>query len=802
MKILNTAAALLLSFSLFGVPMPVSAETAQNRCGDRITWSFDGADTLTLSGSGRMWDFEVYSDPDNPELPAQTPPVSIPWTAYADRIRRVRVEGDIENIGIKAFRGLYAAEEIILPDSVREIGGFAFYECTGLQALTLPDGLTAIGENGISHTGIREITLPDAIRQLGREAFSGNQSLTAVRIPEVPLEIGDACFAFCPALTEIAVPDAALSVGQNLMLGDDAWETLHQDDPFVMLNSWFLYTVHPADGEAVIPEGVTAIDPQCFDPWRVPTLCAVTLPDSLTELPDGLFRNSIYLQSVHIGAGVRTLPPELFRNCRSLREVTLPDGLSVIGAGAFSGCSALRTVRIPESVVQIGQDAFADAPFLESEELLICGNGILLKYNGGRNVLTLPAGIRAVADGAFLHTAVVSLTLPDTVRRLEPGCFQSVMLTEIILNDGLTEIPKGAFRDVRHLSAVSVPESVTDISDLCRDPEQIFTVSGKSGSAAERFADNAGLPFSDTGSVPHGPDMTLHPESECWSFRNSSAVFGKERVLSDDDRALLEQAALTVSDNWSGACFGMCATVLLAKNGIFRPQQIAPGAQTLSELSPDPAVLSLINYYHEMQQTAAFTEHTSQEYLPQTIYRMIRTAERIPDGASPFMICFDSSANGRHAIIGYGTEHGRWAYMGREWTERILTYDPNRIDFGDANCLYYDPEDFAVCIPAYQFQWNAAVPEHTTYLTMCGDTDILNTLPYPFAERFGAALPAGDVSGDGILAGDDVTMLLDDLLCRTQLSAAAAKRADITGDGRITAADLAALKRAVMRAAA
>lgn len=812
MKKLLNAVAVLLSASLFCIPVPVRAENAAaNRCGDRMTWQISGDGTLTISGSGEMWNYDPYSS-RKPEPDPSAVDGCPPWSLYSDSVRAVCVEEGVRDIGSYAFYEMYCLEDVTLPSTLRAVMPYAFSECPSLQAVTFPDGLERISDRAFAYTALTEVSLPDSVKTLGCGVFDGATELTSVTLREGLQTIGDNCFADCSALTDITFPESVISFGTDLMQNDTAWYRLHEAEPFVMLNSRTLYRYQGDSPDVEIPDGITQIDAACFTfpiiyedgdawVWEEPRtdIRSVTLPDSLTVLPEKLFSGNSGLKQLRLGSGVRTLPDALCQNCTALTEVILPDGLLCIGKLTFSGCSGLEAIRIPDSVQDIALTAFQGTAFLENADgFLICGSGLLLQYRGDVNVLTVPDGVTVICTDAFRYTDVVSLTLPETVRTLKPGCFASGTLTELLLNDGLTGIPENAFRSATGLSCVRIPESVTEISLCCCDADASFTVVGKAGSAAERFAAAQQLPFSETMPAAEGPDMTLDPEKDCWSFRNTASAFSTLNYLSDADCALLEQNGLAAETTWSGSCFGMCAAVLLAKNGLFTAQQIDSSAASLHALSPSQPVQSMINYLQCLQQTDLFRSDHANEFLQQTIFRMIRTAEQIPNGASPFMICFNSGKESRHAVIGYGCEEGSWKYMDRQWPARILVYDPNHGKFSDADCVYYDPVQFRICIPAYSFFWDSSVPTQRIFFKVCGDREVLNTPPYPFAERFGAAGIPGDADGSGTVGAEDVTVLLDYLLCKTELSADAAARADLSGDGILTAADLSLLKQLLL----
>ncbi len=106
-----------------------------------------------------------------------------------------------------------------------------------------------------------------------------------------------------------------------------------------------------------------------------------------------------------------------------LTSVTLPEGLNTIGYGAFYHCDSLSEVAIPDSVQVIEPYAFARTPWLTAwengsgEEFLIVGDGILLAYRGSGSKITVPEGVKTIAQGCFSgHTGIVSVSLPASLK--------------------------------------------------------------------------------------------------------------------------------------------------------------------------------------------------------------------------------------------------------------------------------------------------------------------------------------------------------------------------------------------------
>lgn len=119
----------LLTFALLLCPMAVQA--AESGTWGDMTWTFDG-DTLTISGSGKMTDFEQTQ--------------AAPWDGYKDQIKRLVFTGDITYIASYAFDDFDALTEIDFGKALHEIGPRAFKGCDGLKNITLPDTFKIFGE--------------------------------------------------------------------------------------------------------------------------------------------------------------------------------------------------------------------------------------------------------------------------------------------------------------------------------------------------------------------------------------------------------------------------------------------------------------------------------------------------------------------------------------------------------------------------------------------------------------------------------------------------------------------------------
>ena len=213
------------------------------------------------------------------------------------------------------------------------------------------------------------------VTKIGEDAFQDNTTITSVTIPANVTEIGSNAFAGCTNLTSVnykgdwsnltiqsgnpAVEDAAKDAA-NEQLFDFAFTP---DNTAVIVNN---YKCKGTAADVTIPscykgKPVTAINNAAFPNSAV---TSVTIPDSITSIPDAAFINCFQLTNISIPNSVTYIGYFAFNSCTSLKSITLPSSLSTISGALFLGCSQLTTIHIPVSVTSIGNNAFADCPSL------------------------------------------------------------------------------------------------------------------------------------------------------------------------------------------------------------------------------------------------------------------------------------------------------------------------------------------------------------------------------------------------------------------------------------------------------
>ena len=186
---------------------PAAATVASGKCGDSAKWTLDAAGTLTISGSGKTWDF-IDEDWN----------ANAPWydVSLRLRIKKVVVEKGITYVGTRAFYDCSEMTSVSLPTTLETMGADVFMYCTGLTSVTIPDGVTFIsGDFFLGCTSLKSVTLPDSLRDIGGCTFMYCTSLTSVRLPATLLSISWQMFKDCKSLTSLTIPRSVVNVMQD-----------------------------------------------------------------------------------------------------------------------------------------------------------------------------------------------------------------------------------------------------------------------------------------------------------------------------------------------------------------------------------------------------------------------------------------------------------------------------------------------------------------------------------------------------------------------------------------------------------
>ena len=145
---------------------------------------------------------------------------------YLDYIKYTVEEGHLVVMGYDKV-GLKGAAKIV-PSviyhgnsyEVLEIKYRAFYNCTRLTSIEVPNSITSIGVSAFTEcTGLTSVIIPNSVTSIGDFAFDGCKSLTSINITSSVTSIGYSAFRDCTGLTSINIPSSVTSIGDAAFEG-------------------------------------------------------------------------------------------------------------------------------------------------------------------------------------------------------------------------------------------------------------------------------------------------------------------------------------------------------------------------------------------------------------------------------------------------------------------------------------------------------------------------------------------------------------------------------------------------------
>ena len=384
---------LIISIFMTFVPYIYAATVVDSgTCGDNATWSLNSSGTLTISGTGEIYD--GYGE--NAEQPWYDLSVvinygitNIPFAAFRDfqNITSISLSNSIERIELEAFINCTKLSDVSIPDSCKYLANDAFartkwynnqpngvvycgnflYTYKGTMpsntSINVKNGTIGICGGFYNESNLVSVTFPNTLEYIDNRAFSYCTGLTSITLPKNLKSIGTEAFSNCQNLKSITFPDNVEFIGR-LAFSDTAWYN-NQPNGLVYLNNWLLTlkgdTIKQANTITVknntIGIAVNAFGDDKnygYENGDGAHASTINLPNSIKYINDDAFSYCKYLTKINIPDGIETL--NCFDYCESLASINIPDSVKTLG-GFYD--TALTSITIPSNVTEISQSAFA-----------------------------------------------------------------------------------------------------------------------------------------------------------------------------------------------------------------------------------------------------------------------------------------------------------------------------------------------------------------------------------------------------------------------------------------------------------
>ena len=402
---------------------------------------------------------------------------TIEITGYSGSAENIVIPAQIDGksvtrIGNNAFEKS-SAKEIVIPDSVTEIGSQAFSGCGKLTGVSIPNSVTMIRDRAFFDcNSLASITIPDSVTDIELQAFCNCTSLKSVTIPASVTYIGDEAFGYYSDIdgSEIKKVDGfKINYVKNTYGHYYATKNGFSDEDCLLTNELYGGTLEISNyaGNSATYEIPGEIDGK-----------------KVVRIGDSAFIDCTELTSVTIPDSVTDIRWRAFYNCVSLKSVTIPKSVIDIDNYAFGyyydsdsfGTKKIDGFKINYVKHTYGhmyaiKNGFTDEACLLTNEL---DNGTLeiTKYVGNSATCVIPSEIDGkkvtqIGYNAFSsRTELTSITIPDGVTIIGNSAFSDcTSLETVTIPNSVTHIYPRAFYNCTSLKEVAIPASVTVIRD-------------------------------------------------------------------------------------------------------------------------------------------------------------------------------------------------------------------------------------------------------------------------------------------------------------------------------------------------
>ena len=274
---------------------------------------------------------------------------------------------------------------VVLPDSVTEVGSYAFSAVPGVSSVTL-NNVETIGTGAFYHCGCTEILSADSVKTIGDRAFSGS-SIKNIVLPEGIQSLGSEAFSNCQQLTvgTLTLPESLTYVGEKAFAYTKGFTKVVFNAALTEVSDYMFYSC--TDLQEVDFGNVSSIGSYAF--YGCTRLKTIEIPDTVSSLGEGVFRE-----------------------CTALTAVTLPEGLEEIPLYTFYGCTVLRTLELPASVTSIGEYAFYGSPLADFDFGNVEAVGAY-SFVGTDLTEIIASKLQTIGSAAFGELSLVSVELPE-----------------------------------------------------------------------------------------------------------------------------------------------------------------------------------------------------------------------------------------------------------------------------------------------------------------------------------------------------------------------------------------------------
>ncbi len=353
---------------------------------------------------------------------------------------RLAVKGDISaSVTVKdlrTFTGTIDLSQYDRYDLIESLEGLGYARKAEEIDASKLSKVKYINESEFKYCEFTTFGMPENIIEIGKDAFSGCQNLTYIKLPETLKTIQSGAFNNCKKLDGIKLPDGIEKIGNNAFAVCESLQSI------------------------VIPDDINAAAENAGE-------------ETTIGIGAGVFYGCSSLTSVTIGAGMTAIPASFLANTTKLKSIDIPTAITSIRDGAFSG-SGITTIDLSQNtqIVKINNSVFNNCKYLEEvilpegiesiEEKAFYSCSKLRDFSFVTNLSKL----KIIGENAFAECGFESIVIPSEVEQIGKQAFYScsklISVTiedfQVIDGDKVNSIGSYAFAECSHLEQVQLPK--------------------------------------------------------------------------------------------------------------------------------------------------------------------------------------------------------------------------------------------------------------------------------------------------------------------------------------------------------
>lgn len=669
---------------------------ASGACGKNLTWTLTEDGVLSVSGSGKMADYSLYSATYNPA----------PWYEHKSKIKTVKIGEGILTIGTCAFSSIYTLQNVSIPNGITEIGTRAFGSCNKMLDVIIPNSVLKIDDFAFEGcSSLKNVDIPYGVEYIGIGAFSNCARLVAISIPNSVQTIGNMAFSDCKALTSIAIPDSVNTIGSGTLSNCSSLT------------------------DAKLPYGLSSITNGMFAGCT--NLVSIDIPDSVTEIDHFAFSGCKTLTSLEIPEGVAVIGNYSIWGCSQLVSIYLPGTLLQIGEGAFEGSAALK------DVYYAGNEGQWDVVAIDERNDPLLNADIHFGWQNPAKKMDLVDTSPKNGDTDVELNAQLILTFSQEVNEKLDWSKGKICILDADLHRSVAEIGEsefnelGGYVDGKSLVIPSVFEtewlrfSTSGKLTLIIPDGLIVANRSNHGKTIAYKGTREDIVFTVRRNIiSTGFDL----QKDSFKFVNDNQYFDRAYSFRTDDLALLynkinnaqklllaaELSLSSLTGGFAGMCYGMSSLMGLLQAGKLDISQIQTDAVSASDLDEplkNKTLYSYLSYYHFLQFVVRTNKlNIGYDFMQSSWGKQLVTLLR--KGDKPVVLGV-RMREGAHAVLAYGVDESTdlnnyIVYIADpNLLRKGIVIDSNNI-FGEDKKPVMDPTPVIMYIDKQSFRLNGS----------------------------------------------------------------------------------------------